>query len=186
MGLSIVASKPVIYTDANIAAQSRVSQSILVRLVEYIRGVRGDGKTSAEIVTGGEIEPRVSWIASQVKRQIEKITIRATTAEICPEGDAELAESGVKCKRARMCWSGEQVVARLLHRIKLQIGGGKHASVVVGVSSCGIQPGVNFCFGGKDYAPGAGAIRIEKISKAGWRTGNAYATRIAGGWRRQG
>src|SRR5262249_55492457 len=102
-GASISSGESIVEADAKLAAKRRVTEGILILLVEKIGHADIAAQAAAEIVAGGEIESRVAGIpgetgaeAHPVLPEAEEVAIRSRAGEISREIGVHPAKSGVQ------------------------------------------------------------------------------------------
>src|SRR6266436_4489476 len=102
-----------------------------------------------------------------MEAEAEKIAVRARTAEVAGQREAELTESGAHGQRAGMGWPAEKTVTGDLSGIK-GIWRFEDAAVVVGVVGSHAEPTAKMCFTYEVDAASAGEIGVEEIAPKEW------------------
>ncbi len=127
-------------------------------LVQEVGDAAVEGKATAEVVAGGEIEPGVTGIASDAKT-IE-VAVRADAREIGCQVEVEALKAGAQPEVAGVHGTAKKMIAGLLDG-RGGDDGLEHAGVIVGIVTFQHEPVIEVGFAGPIHAAGARKIGVE-------------------------
>ncbi len=164
----VPAGEAIAEAEAGIATERRITDGFLILLVEKIGDAAVEREAARKIITGGEVEARVTRIAGDA--EAKEIAVGATAAEVAGDIEIEAAIVGVEPDVAGIHRAAQEMVSRGFRSIK-GIGRDKDAAVVVGIVARQAKPMEEVHFGCDVDATSASEVRIKKVSPGGGTAG---------------